>query len=209
MSDSMSVGSGDVRDFNVDFEGSEDFSYDFDEAIAPVGFEPVPAGEYHVLLTDVSVEPTSTGGKMLNVTLQVQSGPKGSPQDGQFENRLIFDRWVMPNKGKQEPEKFRKTLGFLQQRVEALTKEEVRGSFQLKPKELLGQDCSVYVTVKQDKDEHGNPYPPKNEVSRYINPLAKKNAGQPTPQAPGVAPTGTQAADNSGATPQTASSFQL
>ena len=61
------------------------------EAIEPLSdFSPLPVGNYTVVITQSEMKPTKTGnGQYLQLTLQVV--------EGEFKNRLIFDRLNIQN----------------------------------------------------------------------------------------------------------------
>jgi hypothetical protein len=168
-----------------------DFVFDFDEAIAPKGFEPLPSGVYDVVITDAEVLPTSKGGVMIKVTYQVES-------NDDFNERLVIENWNMPDKAKQEPKKYKESLGFLQQKLEACTNQRVTGNFKLNPMDLPGCRLKVQLGIRPGRTdpETGKDYGPQNVVRKYISSSGQTfehseqresngaNGGQPQQQAP-------------------------
>lgn len=175
------------------FDGSYDFNFNFDEAIAPPDRNPVPSGPYHVALFDMTPDSTDKGFVILRMQLKVQGG--------QYNDRIIFDDWFMPNKQLQDAKKYRESMGYLQEKLQAMYGTAVVGNINLNPLDLLGRECIVNVTVVQDKqldkdtgevlrNEQGHvlTYPPKNRVNKYM-PLTQ--AG-PAAQAVGAQPVAPQ-----------------
>lgn len=150
-----------------------DFSFDMNEAIAPPDRSPVPAGPYPVVLVDMNPDKTDSGYTILRMQFKVEGG--------EYNDRVIYDDWFMPNKALQEPKKYKEALGYLQEKLQALYGQPVVGNINLNPMELLGRRCIVQVYVVSDKQidkETGEPlrneagailtYPPKNRIRKYL-----------------------------------------
>jgi Protein of unknown function (DUF669) len=150
-----------------------DFSFDFDEADEVRPFTVVPAGMYQVVISDTKIDVTKGGEAMPHLTMTIENHPE-------YTGSYLFDRWYMPNKGKQELKAYKKTLGFMKMRLEAIYRRQFTGGNQLDIDDLRGRRVLVQVTLKRDpqKDEvTGNDvyidgkqqfYPEKNEVAWYF-----------------------------------------
>lgn len=146
-----------------------DFEFDFDEAIAPTSLEPIPNGVYDMVITDAERTVASTGASMVKVTLQVEGGD--------YNERLIWENWVIPRKPQESEEdyqrklkKYKESLGFLQQKIEACTGQLVTGRFKLNPQDLPGcrLKCQVGIEKEGTDVKTGKSYPAKNVIRKYI-----------------------------------------
>jgi hypothetical protein len=132
-------------------------------------FEPVPRGDYDVMVLETSVVPTKAGdGSMLNVELEIQNGP--------FARRKVFDRINLANKSVTAQEIGQKQLSGLCHAVgwlKPLTDSDV----------LHGKTCRARIGIEKGDGT----YQDKNKVSAYINPNSGPSSGapsQPRPQEP-------------------------
>ena len=177
-----------------------DFTFDFDEADEVTPFTVVPAGQYQVVISKVEVEQTKAGEGMPALQLMIEN-------NDEYRGQILFDRWYMPNKARQELKAYRKTLGFMKMRLEAIYRRQWAGSNQLNPLDLEGRRVIVQVGIRAPRpklDDFGNEividgkkqyYPEQNEVTWYF-PYEPKGAqvaqqvpmGVGTPMQPPVAP---------------------
>jgi len=129
-------------------------------AVEPdTGFDPIPAGDYPVIITDSELKQTKAGtGHYLQCTLQVIDGP--------FANRLLWHRLNIQNPNKTAEDIGQRQLSAL---CRAVGKMQVADSA-----ELHGIPFIARVVVKAD-DYYGN----SNEVKSV---KAMQAAGQPQAQ---------------------------
>lgn len=133
-------------------------------------FDPLPAGDYHVIITESEVKPTKAGdGQYLQLKLEVQSG--------EFAGRTLFDRLNLWNNNRQAQEIAQRTLSQICHAVGVL---QVNDSQELHHKPLV---ASVKV-----KPASGN-YDASNEIKGY-KVAAMQPAAQPfqAPRAQAPAP---------------------
>ena len=121
--------------------------FDASKVEPSVAFEPLPAGDYPVMIIDSKDKPTKRGdGKYLELKLQVASG--------KYQNRQIFDRLNLDNPNDEAVKIARATLSAICRAVNVLTPND---SSELHNRKLL-------ATVKVKPDQNGNP---RNEISGY------------------------------------------
>lgn len=136
------------------------------EPAAPM--EAVPAGQYLAAVQDSTVNPTKAGtGQILTLTWKIL--------DGQFANRLIFDRINVVNANPMAEQIGQRKLSSLCHAVGVLQMQDTS--------QLHGIPCSIRVTIR--KDESGK-YDDSNEVNSYATPQGQ--APQAAPQAFHAAP---------------------
>lgn len=137
-------------------------------------FEPLPDGIYDVRIDKAAPGTSQAGNAKLDITLVVIASP-----NGKGVGRLVFDTWMMPNKDKQEPQKFEDTRRMLVERLEAVTQEDWRvAGKRLVPQDLVGRTARAYLTSEsyQGKGENGEPVAKqKNKVKRYAPAQATSN----------------------------------
>ena len=115
-------------------------------------FDPIPAGEYHVIIEDTEMKTTAAGtGEYLQITLSVL--------DGQYAGRKLWDRLNLSNPNKTAEEIAQRTLSAICHATGVL---KPRDSAELHNKTLIAK-----VKVKQRPG-----YDPQNEIGAY------KAAGQ-------------------------------
>ena len=127
-------------------------------------FDPVPAGDYEVMITESEEQMTSRcDGSFLKLTLEIQSG--------EHQGRKIFDRLNLNNPNQ-------KTVTIAQQQLSqiyhALGITHVKDSEELHFKPLIAKVKVRPPRVGQD----GNKYDASNEIRGY------KQAGMASQQAP-------------------------
>jgi hypothetical protein len=142
--------------------------YTFDaSAVEPdVGFEPLPAGDYPVIIVDSTMETTKSGtGQFLKLQLQVIDGP--------HQGATLFDRLNLINANPKAVEIAQRTLSSI---CHAIGKLQVADSEQLHNAPLVAR-----VAYKPASGE----YPAGNDIKGY-----KPANGQPSPvhAAPAPAP---------------------
>ena len=116
--------------------------------VEPSGaFEPLPAGDYPVVIIESKMKKTKDGnGEYLELKLQVASG--------KYQNRQLFDRLNLINANDQAVQIAKGTLSAICRAVNVLTPND---SSELHNRKLL-------ATVKVKPDQNGNP---RNEISGY------------------------------------------
>ena len=126
-------------------------------------FDPIPAGDYTVIVTKSEMKNTKQGdGKLLELTLQVV-GEEG-------KGRLLWDRLNLDNPNATAVEIAKRTLGDICRAVGVLTPSD---SSELHDKPLVAR-----VTVEPRKDTGE----PSNRIKRYLA------VGGETPKAAAPAP---------------------
>lgn len=132
-------------------------NFDANQVEPNQGFEPIPAGEYDVIIIDSKMKPTKANtGRYLELTLQVLNGP--------FQNRQLWDRLNLFNPNEKAVQIAKGTLSAICRAVGVMTPKD---SAELHNRPLR---CRVVGT----KDQNGNP---SNEVKGY-----KPRDGQQAPQ---------------------------
>lgn len=111
-------------------------------------FEPLPAGEYTVLVKDTEVKETSTGGEMLKITLEVQE-----PEE--YAGRYIWDNLNLVNASEKAVEIAQRQLASI---CKACGIEEIEDS-----QELHGIPMLAKVKVTPEQGGYG----PGNAVTGY------------------------------------------
>lgn len=132
----------------IDFSG-----IDFTDVQAP-SFEPLPAGWYHVAVTDWNAVETKNEGKL----------PAGTPginweftvQSGDYENRRVWENhWLHQN-----------TLGFLKSLLAATgnyTEEQLSGPMPgFDPQDVIGAELAVKLSIRKSEQ-----YGDSNQVRQY------------------------------------------
>lgn len=111
-------------------------------------FEPLPAGDYMVVITDSEMKDTRSGtGQYLQLTLQVVDGP--------YHNRLIFDRLNLINPNQTAVEIAQRQLSQICHAVGILS---VTDSAQLHNLPLVAK-----IAYRNGNDQYG----PSNDVKGY------------------------------------------
>jgi hypothetical protein len=134
----------------------------------PKSFDLLPVGEYDAVVTKSEVKPTSKGGKMLKLQLQVLSGP--------FQNRVIFDTLNLWNSSAEAVTIARGTLSALCRAVNVLTPKDTS--------ELHNKPLRVSVGIKKGTGEYAD----QNSIKSY-KPRQTGGPAPTAPVAPGVAET--------------------
>lgn len=120
-------------------------------------YEPIPAGDYIVVVTDSDVKQTKTGsGEYLQVTLEIV--------EGQFKGRKIFDRLNIRNTNATA-----QTIG--QQQLSGLCR-ACNVSVLEESEQLHDVPLSVRLTIEDGKGDYG----PQNRVKLYSSVTQKKAA---------------------------------
>lgn len=146
--------------------GDDEFTLDFTEAQEVPVYEPLPPGEYTLMVTEAIPARARTGAAMVELRCKVWDA-------GPFEGRMLpTHRIVVPNhrlvqEGKQPADKFQKQLDFFTNDLECITGNKWKGEKRtLKPKEHLeNQLCRAYVTQKPNQSD---PNLKHNEIARFL-----------------------------------------
>lgn len=143
-------------------------NFDATQVDPATGFDPLPAGDYPVIIIDSGMKSTKNGaGRYLELTMQVI--------DGQFANRLIWDRLILEHTNAKTVEIAERQLSAICHAVGVL---QVQDSTQL-------HDRPFTVRVKFVSDPQ---YGGKNEVSSYKAIAATATSQQQVPAQPPAMP---------------------
>ena len=119
-------------------------------------FDPIPAGDYTVTITEASLETTKSGtGKYIKLRMDV-TGPT-------HEGRVLFSNINIQNDSQKAEEIGQQQLGAI---MRAIALDALNDTDQ-----LVGGNLKVKVTIKQSEQ-----YGPSNEVKAY-----KAVSGSPAP----------------------------
>lgn len=146
-------------------------------------FDPIPAGEYNVLIEDSEMKPTKSGnGEYLQITFSVL--------DGQYNGRKIWDRLNLLNPNQTAVDIANRTLSAI---CHATGVMNLTDSVQ-----LHGKTLRVKVAVSQREG-----YDPSNEIKAYKaigqgSATAPAHAPAPAPQQQTIAPPAAQPAPSAG-----------
>ena len=111
------------------------------------GFSPLPAGDYQVIIAESKMKKTKDGqGQYLEMRMQVLNG--------QYQNRVLFDRLNLVNKSDVAVKIAKGTLSSICRSVNVLTPSD--------SSELHNKPLTASVKIRKDQD--GNP---QNEVKGY------------------------------------------
>ena len=133
------------------------------------GFQPIPAGEYEVVITDSVLADTKKGdGKILNLTLQIVSGP--------HQNKKLFDRLNTKNPNEIAQRIGRSTLSAICRAVDVL---QPKDSAELHMKPLRAKVIVTNDPQYGMKNEIKS-YSPRSGVVPVANPLAVAAPGTVT-----------------------------
>ena len=120
--------------------------FDASKVEPTVGFTALPAGDYAACIVGSVMKPTKDGGgELLELKLQITQG--------EFKNRLIFDRLNLKNKNEQAVQISRGTLSAICRAVGVLTPDD--------SSELHNRPLLVKLSTREYKGE------PTNEVKGY------------------------------------------
>lgn len=132
-----------------------DFEFDSSEVPEP-NFDPVPPGEYTVMIVGSDLQPTKSGGEMIVLEMDVQ--------DGEHAGRKLFDRLNIKNDNAKTVEIAYRTLGSV---VKAVGKKTIKDT-----EELHNIRLKIKVAVEPPtpyvKDGVQHPGSPQNSVKRYM-----------------------------------------
>ena len=101
--------------------------------VEALNFFPVPPGKYHCTVAGVKPKAASTGSKMLEWVMQVETD--------EFAGRRLFLNTVLTEKSLWKTKQCLLALGF--------TEDELEGNFELDPVELVGLECIVVAGVEE------------------------------------------------------------
>ena len=132
---------GDISDLlPMDYDAAE-------EAAKPDTFEPIPAGDYQVMVENAEIVTTkSLTGKMLKLTLQVCGG--------QYDGRLVWDQLLLQHESEKAVNLGRQRLAKL------IVAANVPGN---DTQELIGKMVMAHVVIGKGTEKYG----PNNEVKGY------------------------------------------
>lgn len=141
-------------------------------------FDPIPAGEYTVRITEAGVQQTQAGtGEYIKLRMDV-TGPS-------HEGRVLFANLNIKNPSQKAEEIGRQQLGAV---MRAINLTAINDTDQ-----LIGGDLKVKVAIRQSEQ-----YGPQNEVKSF---KAVGGSATPMPSAPAPAATAPSAAAASGKPP--------
>jgi hypothetical protein len=110
---------------------------DFTNIDEAQGFEPLPAGQYRVVISDVEEKATKSGDEMWNLSLTVL--------DGEHRDRLLYDRIVFSDRARPRVKLVCSRLGL-----------DVSKAVDLAPAMLLDRTALVTVEVHEYQDAKGD-----------------------------------------------------
>jgi hypothetical protein len=155
-----------------------DLGFDANKEEPNAGFDLLPAGEYDVVIVNSEVKPTSTGGKLLKLEMQVING--------NFQNRKLWDNLNLWNSSQEAVKIARGTLSAICRAVNVLTPRDSN--------ELHNKPLRVSVKIKKGDANYGD----KNVISAYksraFTPNAASGAPVTSPAGGPTQPTGQPAA---------------
>lgn len=136
---------------------------DLSNAKESTGFDPIPSGQYFVLVDEATVKSTKAGtGEFIAVKFRVLEGPS--------EGRFIFESYNIKNPNPQAVEiALGKLRGFMR----------LAGAKELKlnsASDLLGMRCDAVVKIKEEVG-----YGPKNVISHFVEHKAPAATGAAAP----------------------------
>ncbi len=137
------------------------------EAIEPQSdFSPLPVGNYTVVITQSEMKPTKTGnGQYLQLTLQVV--------EGEYKNRLIFDRLNIQNPNSVAQQIAQKALSSICRAVGVMHPKD--------SEELHDKPFSVKIGIRPASGGYGESNIVKGYSSLSSSPV-KKGSGKPWEQ---------------------------
>jgi hypothetical protein len=135
-------------------------------------FEALPAGRYHVRITDVERKETGENSKnpgtpMIRVEYTIV-------QDGEYKNRRVWDNLVLSQSSLWKTKQLVVAAG-------AVTKEEAESSsFNFKPEEMLhGRELFVKLDIQPARKVNGKEYAASNQVKAFYPFKAEGKALRP------------------------------
>lgn len=133
--------------------------------VKPNSFDVLPAGEYDAVIIKSEVKPTSTGGRMLKLQLQILNG--------EYQNRTLFDNLNLWNANEKAVQIARGTLSAICRAVNVLTPKD--------SSELHGKSLRIKVAVTKNEE-----YGEQNQIKAYKPRETGPVAGQQEPVAAGA-----------------------
>ena len=127
-------------------------------------FSPLPVGNYTVVITQSEMKPTKTGnGQYLQLTLQVV--------EGEYKNRLIFDRLNIQNPNSVAQQIAQKALSSICRAVGVMHPKD--------SEELHDKPFSVKIGIRPASGEYGESNIVKGYSSLSSSPVKKGNGKKP------------------------------
>ena len=135
------------------------------EAIEPQSdFSPLPVGNYTVVITTSEMKPTKTGnGQYLQLTLQVV--------EGEYKNRLIFDRLNISNANEVAQQIAQKALSSICRAVGVMHPKD--------SEELHDKPFSVKIGIRPASGEYGESNIVRGYSSLSSSPVKTGNGKKP------------------------------
>lgn len=127
-------------------------------------FSPLPVGNYTVVITQSEMKPTKSGnGQYLQLTLQVV--------EGEYKNRLIFDRLNISNANEVAQQIAQKALSSICRAVGVMHPKD--------SEELHDKPFSVKIGIRPASGEYGESNIVKGYSSLSSSPVKKGNGKKP------------------------------
>lgn len=143
-------------------------SLNFDAAqVEPTSFDVVPAGEYEAVIVSSEMKPTTTGGEMLVLELQILNG--------KYQNRKVWDRLNLVNSNDQAVTIAKGTLSAICRAVGVLTPKD--------SSELHNRPLLIKVAVQPARDRYSESNTIKAYKPRHTGPAPIQAAPVPIVQA--------------------------
>lgn len=117
--------------------------------VEPASFDLIPPGEYEAVIVAAEVKPTSSGGKMIKLRLQILNG--------EFQNRTLFDNLNIWNSSDKARQIAKGTLSAICRAVNVLTPNDTA--------ELCNKPLRVSVGIQ--KAEKDSEYSDQNKIKSY------------------------------------------
>lgn len=143
---------------NLNFDASQ---------VEPASFDVIPAGEYEAVIVASEMKPTTTGGEMLVLELQVLNG--------KYQNRKLWDRLNLVNSNDKAVQIAKGTLSAICRAVGVLTPKD--------SSELHNKPLSIKVAVQPARGEYGESNTIKSYKPRHTGPAPIQSAPVPIVQA--------------------------
>lgn len=140
--------------------------FDAREVEPSIGFDPIPEGEYPVIITESNEESTKSGnGSFLKLTLQIQGG--------QFDGRTLFDRLNLSNPNEKAVAIARATLSAICRAVDVLKPND---SSELHNRTMLAK---IKLRKRDDNGEMANEIKGYKPYGKPATTTAVAPAGRP------------------------------
>lgn len=115
--------------------------------VEPASFDVIPAGSYEAVITESEMKPTTTGGEMLVLSLQILNG--------EHQNRKVWDRLNLKNKNDTAVQIAKGTLSSICRAVGVMTPKD--------SSELHNKPMLIKLGIQPAKGDYGE----SNTIKSY------------------------------------------